>query len=237
MIKNGYRIAFGIIIALFILIPGRESSAKEMKTLETPQTLSIKLKQKKFASHAKLSNYKKNIFQDNSEILEVFDVPDDCDISFKSSDTSVLTVKQISDTSCQYTGTGYGSAKIIVKITKNNFFFFEQKKTLRAKVNVSPYAASVMFHRSTRKINKGQKLKLALTIRPSISKEKPTFWSKNRKIATISKKGTVTGRKAGTTYVMAQIANGKTAKCKIIVRKKSKKQVNKDLAMPEPTPF
>lgn len=237
MIKNKCRAILGIIILLSIIVPARESAASELNTLTPLQSRSLKSKSGNFASDVNISKYEKNIFQNDSETLEVYDVPDGCDVSFRSSDSSILSVKQTSDTTCQYTGVSSGSAKIIVEISKTNFFFFDQKKTIRAKVNVSPRAASVMFHRSTRRIQKGQKVKLAVTIRPSISKEKPIFWSKNRKIATITKKGSVRGRKVGTTYVMASISNGKTAKCKIIVRKKNKKQTNKNLSLPEPTSF
>lgn len=225
--------AIGIIIALFLLIPTKESSASEIDNTNTIQTIqagtesiffSPRLKGEKFAPDAMLSKYTKNIFPSDTEILEVYNTPEDCDISFESSDSSILAVEQISDTACQYTGVKSGSAKIIVKISKNNFLFFEKARKLKAKINISPRAASIKFRRATRKIKKGQKVKLGVTLRPSITKEKPTFWSKNKRIASVNKKGMVTGKKAGTTYITARISNGKTARCKIIVKKKKYKK-------------
>ena len=143
---------------------------------------------------------------------------DGCDVSFKSSDTSVLTVEQLSNTSCSYTGVSYGTARITVTITKTTAFFFKEKKTIHAKVNVTPKAVSVMFRQNVRKIALGTKnKKLPLIIRPSISKEVPVFKSLNKKIVTINKKGKVTAKKLGTTYITATLLNGKSAKCKIIV--------------------
>lgn len=167
--------------------------------------------------------YAKKILQDDSYTLNLENVPSDCTVGFKSSDTSILSVRKLSDTSCRYTGTGYGEAKIIAKVTRNNgFLFFEEKKVLHAKVNVAPHAASVMFQKSSRKITVGQKISLPLTIRPSISTEVPVFESQNRKIASINKKGVVTGRKKGKVYITTRIANGNIARCRITVTKKKK---------------
>ena len=74
-----------------------------------------------------------------------------------------------------------------------------------------------MFRHSVRKVALDGKAKLALTIRPSISKEVPVFKSHNKKIVTINKKGKLTAKKLGTTYITATLLNGKSATCKIIV--------------------
>ncbi|MDD7402571.1 MAG: hypothetical protein SO170_02895 [Butyribacter sp.] len=188
--------------------------------LQETSATTIKLKQKKAAPKVGISKHAKKIFQNDSDTLSVFNVPKDCSVTFKSSDSSILKVEQDSDTSCRYTGIKSGSAKVIIKITKTNFLFFEDTKTINAKISVSPRAASIMFHQSVRKIRKGQKVKMAVTLRPSITKERPFFWSANKQIVSIGSKGVIHGKKVGTTYVMARISNGKTAKCKIIVRKK-----------------
>lgn len=171
----------------------------------------------------RFSKFKKNILQNDTELLEVQNVAPDSKISFSSSDTSVLSVAQTSDTTCNYTGVGYGSAKIIVKISKPGFLFFDSKQEMEVKINVTPHAVSVVFRKSTRNILVGQSIKLPYTLRPSISKEKPIFSSLRKKIATVNHKGNVKGRKAGITFIYATLSNGKSAKCKIIVKK------NKDI--------
>ena len=75
------------------------------------------------------------------------------------------------------------------------------------------------FRSKQKKITVQSCVKLAMTIRPSISKETPVFQTQNSRIATVTSKGVVTGRKVGKTYITATIRNGKTAKCKIIVKK------------------
>lgn len=240
--RNIHKILFlGAAISCLALLPGKESSAKD--TVSLPQELASEVEEENslelynddsvfilkpaplsslkgdgFNENVSFAKYEKNILQEDTHTLEILDLDEGCDVSFKSSDTSVLTVEQLSNTSCSYTGVSYGTAKITVTITKTTAFFFKEKKTIHAKVNVTPKAVSVMFRQNVRKIALGTKnKKLPLIIRPSISKEVPVFKSLNKKIVTINKKGKITARKLGTTHITATLLNGKIAKCKIIV--------------------
>lgn len=114
---------------------------------------------------------------------------------------------------------GYGNAKIQIKISTPGFLFFDNVQELTASVNVTPKAVSIVFRKSTRTITVGQSSKLSYTIRPSISTEKPVFSSLRKKIVSVNKKGMIKGKKSGTTYVYATLANGKSAKCKVIVKR------------------
>jgi hypothetical protein len=221
--KHFHKILFlATALSCLAIIPGKESSAQESTLSDAAFALnpisSPSLKGDGFNEDVSFAKYEKNILQDDTYTLKIQNLEDGCDVSFKSSDSSVLTVKQLSNTSCSYTGAGYGTAKITATITKTTAFIFKERKTIRATIKVTPKAASVMFRQSTKKIALDKKLKLLLTIRPSISEEVPTFKSLNQKIATISKTGKVTGKKIGKTYVTATLLNGKTAKCKIIVQ-------------------
>jgi hypothetical protein len=191
--------------------------ADETDSIDGIDSVGVSLRSASFNEDAAFAEYENNILQEDTYTLKLLDVEDGCSVSFKSSDTDVLTVKQLSKTSCSYTGVGYGKAKITVQITKTTAFIFKEKKTLRATVNVTPRAVSVMFRQSTRKVTVGKKVKLPLTIRPSISEEVPVFKSANSKIAAISKAGKLTAKKVGSTYVTAAISNGQKAKCKISV--------------------
>ena len=171
----------------------------------------------------KFKKHSKTLLQGDSCIVNLENVKEDMSVTFRSSDTSVLTVKKLSDSSCRVTGMGYGTAKVIARITTDSgFFLFDETKTIDTKFKIFPKAASVRFRVKQKKITVFSSVKLAMTIRPSISKETPIFQTMNSRIATISPKGVVTGRKAGKTYVTATIQNGKTAKCKIIVKKAKK---------------
>lgn len=179
---------------------------------------------KKFSSASprkpvRILNCKKKILQSETERLDLVNLPANAEVSFSSSNTSVLTVKQISNTACEYTGMSYGSAKIQIKISTPSFLFFDNVQELTTSINVTPKAVSIVFRKSTKTITVGQSSRLYYTLRPSISTEKPVFSSLRKKIVTINKKGVIKGRKAGTTYVYATLANGKSAKCKVIVKK------------------
>lgn len=237
--KNIHKLLFlGAAISCLSILPGRESCAQDTPSFpvefaaETEDIFNSyddsvfvldstpfsSMKKGSFNENVSFAKYEKNILQEDTHTLELQNLEDGCDVSFKSSDTDILTVEQLSDTSCSYTGVSYGSAKITVTITKSTAFFFKEKKTIRATVNVTPKAVSVMFCQNVRKIALNAKnKKLPLTIRPSISKEVPVFKSLNKKIVTINKKGRITAKKLGTTYITATLQNGKSAKCKIIV--------------------
>ena len=167
-------------------------------------------------------SFEKNIFQGEAHTINLLNVPGNCSVTFESSDPSVLDVVQISDTECRYTGIGYGSAKIVAKISENgSFLFFDspsKPKILHAKFFVSPRAVSIRFRKCKKKLLPGESTKLHLTIRPSISRELPIFQTQNSRIATINSKGIVTAYKNGKTYVTATLANGRSARCKIVVK-------------------
>jgi len=218
--KNIHKILFlAATLSFLVMLPYSESRANDLQdaTLLLNPVPSSALKGNGFNQYVTFAKYNKNILQDDTHTLEVQNVESECDVSFKSSDTDILTVKQLSDTSCSYTGVGYGTANVTVTITRTTVFFFKEKKTIRAAIKVTPKAVSVMFRQGTRRIALGKKAKLPLTIRPSISDEIPTFKSLNKKIVSITKKGKITGKKLGNTFITATLLNGKTAKCKIIV--------------------
>lgn len=123
----------------------------------------------------KILKYKKKILQGETKQLDLINLPANATVSFSSNNTSVLTVKQISNTACEYSGMGYGNAKIQIKISTPGFLFFDNVQELTASINVTPKAVSIVFRKSTRTITVGQSSKLSYTIRPSISTEKPVF--------------------------------------------------------------
>lgn len=213
-------------LSCLTILPGKESSAQDAflpntTSMESTTSLDSSLRRASFNEDASFAKYEKNILQDDTYTLKVANIEEGCDVSFKSSDTDILTVKQLSNTSCSYTGVGYGKAKIKVTITKTTAFIFKEKKSLSATISVTPRAVSVMFRQSAKKVSLGKKIALPLTIRPSISEEVPVFETLNSKIATISKSGKVTGKKVGKTYVTATISNGQKAMCKITVAEAS----------------
>lgn len=210
------------LVMAFLALPATASEAKEL-TMPTKENPYFDLAHQNGGKRVKFKRHDKLLFQGDSCVVSLQNVKDNMSVVFRSSDSSVLTVKKLSDSSCRITGMGYGNAKVIAHVTKSNgFFLFDETETIDSKFKISPKAASIRFRSNQKKITVQSTAKLAMTMRPSISKEKPVFQTQNSRIATVSSKGVVTGRKAGKTYITATIRNGKSAKCKIIVKKAKK---------------
>ena len=210
------------LVMAFLALPATASEAKEL-TMPTKENPYFDLAHQNGGTRVKFKKHDKLLFQGDSCVVSLQNVKDNMSVVFRSSDSSVLTVKKLSDSSCRVTGMGYGNAKVIAHVTKSNgFFLFDETETIDSKFKISPKAASIRFRSNQKKITVQSTAKLAMTMRPSISKEKPVFQTQNSRIATVSSKGVVTGRKAGKTYITATIRNGKSAKCKIIVKKAKK---------------
>lgn len=68
----------------------------------------------------------------------------------------------------------------------------------------------------------GKTVKLKASVKPSKKKKKVTFKTSNKKVATVSKKGVVKGKKAGKATITAKIkGTKKKATCKVTVKKKT----------------
>jgi uncharacterized protein YjdB len=97
----------------------------------------------------------------------------------------------------------------------NNSLKDETTKTVAAK--------TVTLNKKSATLGVGEKLNLTATVKPAnATSKKVTYTSKNTKIATVNSKGVVTAKKAGTTTITVKTANGKTATCKITVKKAPK---------------
>lgn len=95
---------------------------------------------------------------------------------------------------------------------------------VKAKYTVKVVAAPKKVTLSAKTITLG--VKESLTMTPTIPKNTHTTFtwtSKNNKIATVSKTGKITGKKAGETTVTVQTHNGKAATLKVVVKAAPKK--------------
>ena len=96
-----------------------------------------------------------------------------------------------------------------------------QKPVETAKVKVKKISISGL----SKKIAAGKKVKLTAKVSPSNASNKAVTWkSSNKKVATVTKKGKVKGKKAGKTYIIAKVGK-KKYKCRVIVKKKSVKPI------------
>ena len=247
MIKKFQR-AFVIALSTFIIMPAGSTYAAETDTADkqivseynnndntdiasTKDTISdgsgesedydftpVNLNNKYGKKQNYLDSTSDTILVDDTATLNLSNVPSDYTVSFQSKHESLLKVNELSNTSCEYTGKKSGKTYIIITIKEPVFLFMSKTTTLKYKVTVSPRAVSIKFNKNKYTLSEGKSQHLKLTIRPSISKEQPEFDVSNPRVISVNSKGKVFAKNEGTSYVTASISNGKSAKCRVIVK-------------------
>ena len=133
-------------------------------------------------------------------------------VTYKSSNKKVATV----NAKGKITAKKKGKAVITV-ISKAN-----KKKTVKIKVMVGTPVTKVKLNKTKANLNVGKSLTLKTTLSPKKPSNKGIIWkSSNAKIATVTSKGVVKAKKAGTVKITATAkdGSGKKATCKITVKK------------------
>jgi len=102
-------------------------------------------------------------------------------------------------------------------------------QSAQAKVKISKVTATTPTGK-TAYVAKGKKVKITATVKAKPNKKKNKkvrYTSKNKEIATVSKKGYIKGKKAGKTtiYVISRKNKKKKAKIKVVVKKKAVKSI------------
>ncbi len=166
-----------------------------------------------------LSSTDSNLLVGDYKDIHISNLGDNDNVSFKSTDTSILTVSQLDANTIRCTGVGTGNAYLEVRIRKKGtFFFMAPTVRLDCSFSVTPKAVSIRFRKKKYKLVTGSTKNLKLSLKPSISKETPMFISSNTSVATVSTSGKITAISPGRTYIKATLSNGNVAECKIIVR-------------------
>ncbi len=118
-------------------------------------------------------------------------------VKWSSSNKSVATVSSKGKVTAKKAGTATISAKV-------------DGKTLKCKITVKN---PIKINATSKTLYKGN----TYTLKVSGTSKKVTWSSSNKSVATVSSKGKVTAKKAGTTTISAKVS-GKTLKCKITVK-------------------
>ena len=173
-------------------------------------TAFIEIQQVEASSKVKLSATKKTINRGSSFTLSIKGVKS---VKWSTSNKKVASIKKVSNTKYKVTGIKAGTSKITAKVGN-------KKYTCRVTVE-NP------------KINK-KSLSLQVgassTLKITGTKAKIKWKTSNKSVATVSNKGKVTAKKAGTATISAKI-NGKNISCKVTVPKPT----TKPTATPRPT--
>lgn len=121
-------------------------------------------------------------------------------VKYKSSNPKIasVTAKGV------ITGKKAGTAKITVSSSKNK----KKKAVVTVKV-VKGRVTSVKLNKTSASIAKGNTLKLKASVETSTGGSKDVVWTtSNKKIATVSSRGTVKGVGTGTAVITAKAADG-----------------------------
>lgn len=134
-------------------------------------------------------------------------------VKYKSSNPKIasVTAKGV------ITGKKAGTAKITVSSSKNK----KKKAVVTVKV-VKGRVTSVKLDKTSASIAKGNTLKLKASVETSTGGSKDVVWTtSNKKIATVSSRGTVKGVGTGTAVITAKAADGtgKKASCRVKIKK------------------
>ena len=151
-----------------------------LKAAATVNASSVKLKVKQSTSGLKVTGLAKG----------------DSVKTWKSTNTKIFTVKGSENGTCKLTAKKAGTAKLQITLASG------LKKTVTVKVqksNVKTTKVSVSSKNVS--VKKGKKVTLKPVVTPFTSKQKVTYTSSNKKVATVSAKGVITGKKKGTAKI------------------------------------
>jgi uncharacterized protein YjdB len=129
-------------------------------------------------------------------------------VTWTSTNTSVATV----DGTGLVTAKGVGSTVIILRSVDKGLSVY-------CTINVKRVATGLKLDVSTLDLEAGKTYTFKPTISPADSTDATITWeSTDTKIATVDANGKVTGKAAGQTVIIAKIASGGTAYCKVTVK-------------------
>lgn len=199
-------LSFLLIFVLFLPFTGKGSEAYAKTNTEETSSAS-----KDTQSEIKLNVKSKDLVKGKTYSLKVYNVTETQTITYKSSDTNIVTVDDKGD----ITGVEIGTASVTVTVKEGN----KTIGTLQCDINVGVPAISIRFTKTELKMALGQKTTLKYIIAPYNTVETAKFSSADSSIVSISSGGRVTAKGVGVTTVYAIVDNGIT-KCTITVVEK-----------------
>ena len=184
---------FGLVLFLGVSLP-----YNNMLTAYADETQDIKL-----------NVNSQTIVKGKTFSLYVYNLNEGQTVTFVSSDPATASVNEHG----VVTGNLVGSATILVTVTEDE----NTVDILSCDIKVGPPAISIQFSRLELELIVGQKVTLERFILPLSAVENPKFSSYDRTIATVSAGGRVTAKAEGSTYIFAQLDNGRFAVCKVYI--------------------
>lgn len=130
-------------------------------------------------------------------------------VKWKSSKKSIATVKN-----GKIIGVKTGKATITVTATSG-----KKAKCTVYVVKKARKSTSIKLNKKSVSLKAGLQYTLRPTVKPYNSTDKIKWTSSKKSVVTVDKFGTITAKKKGNATITARISSGKTAKCKVRVKK------------------
>lgn len=165
----------------------------------------------------KLNVNSKSMVLDETYTIKVYRSTDNQKISFKSSDSSIVSVKKTDDKEGRITAKDVGDAVITVSVKEG----FRTVATLKCSISVTPPAVSIKLivggKNGKVEVSLGDRKYIKYELKPATTSETPRFISSDSDVATVSSKGVITGISPGHATIYACIDNGKYDLCSVYV--------------------
>ncbi len=184
----------------------------------------------------KLNVRKLTLTKENNYTLRVYNMKKKQSVRFVSDNTAIVTVAEKNNgqnsrpKSAVITAAGIGNT-----IVRANIYSGKGKlvRTLKTKVQVTPYAVSIKFTQKKVKLEVSDSMKLSVLIKPNTSQEIPLFETSNPDIVTVNSKGIITAVAPGEAVITATLlSSGQKVQCHVQVVPGSE-EVNYGLDSPE----
>ncbi|HCL01127.1 MAG TPA: hypothetical protein DHW61_01715 [Lachnoclostridium phytofermentans] len=199
-------LSFLLIFVLFLPFTGKGLEAYAKTITEDASSAS-----KETQAEIKLNVKSKDLVKGKTYSLKVYNVTETQTVTYKSSDTNIVTV----DDKGEIAGVEIGTAAVTVTVKEGN----KTIGTLQCDINVGVPAISIRFTKTELKMALGQKTTLKYIIAPYNTVETAKFSSTDSSIVSISSGGRATAKGVGVTTVYAIVDNAVT-KCTITVVEK-----------------
>ncbi len=169
----------------------------------------------------KLNVRKLTLTKENNYTLRVYNMKKKQSVRFVSDNTAIVTVAEKNNgqnsrpKSAVITAAGIGNT-----IVRANIYSGKGKlvRTLKTKVQVTPYAVSIKFTQKKVKLEVSDSMKLSVLIKPNTSQELPLFETSNPDIVTVNSKGVITAVAPGEAVITATLlSSGQKVQCHVQV--------------------
>ena len=163
-----------------------------------------------------------NLTKGDDFTLRIYNLSEEDSVSFKSTDTDVVTIDKVAPNTRSVTIIGKAVGKATIKaIVKRNK---QTVATLKCKVKVTPVPVSIKFTENTVTMKEGtygyiNAGLLALIIKPYNATEEPVYESSNEEVCTVNARGRVEANSPGKAKITATLlSTGIKATFTVIVK-------------------